>query len=235
MSLPSALLSATFAIALIHAVSGPDHYLPFIVLARARSWNLFKTLTVTVACGLAHVLSSIVLGLGGLYFGTSVGNLIGIENFRGDVAAWILISFGLVYLLWSLRKQRVGHVHTHTHFHPDGEQHMHEHEHRSSHAHVHGFEQADGSFALGTLFIIFLLGPCEPLIPLIMASASESTSTLVLTMLLFSIVTIGCMVVLVTIGYYGLRTYTPELLVRYAHPLAGAALMISGVLALAVG
>lgn len=232
MSLPSTLLSATFAIALIHAVSGPDHYLPFIVLARARNWSLFKTLTVTVACGFAHVLSSIVLGLGGLYFGTSVGNLMGIENFRGDVAAWILISFGLVYLLWSLRKQRVGHVHTHTHFHPDGEQHLHEHEHRSSHAHVHGFEQTDGTFALRTLFIIFFLGPCEPLIPLIMAGASEGTTTVLLTLLIFSSVTIASMIVLVAIGYSGFRNYAPDLLIRYAHPMAGVALLVSGILAL---
>jgi ABC-type nickel/cobalt efflux system permease component RcnA len=196
---------------------------------------LFKTLTVTAACGLGHVLSSIALGLAGLSIGTSAGKLMGIETFRGNMAAWMLVAFGLVYIIWSLRKQRTGHVHSHAHFHPDGEEHLHEHDHRTEHAHVHGFESPDGKIALWTLFIIFMLGPCEPLIPLIIAGAAKSTATVVLVILVFSIVTLVCMLLMVGIGYYGLRNFAPGLMIRYAHPMAGAALIISGVLALGIG
>ncbi len=232
MDISTTLLSATFFIALIHVITGADHYIPFIALSQARSWSIFKTLIITLVCGLGHVLSSVVLGFVGLYIGSSLSAMMGIETFRGNIAAWILIGFGMVYLLWSFRRQRLGHVHTHGHFHETGGEHLHEHDHRSEHAHVHGFDQPDGKVALWALFIIFVLGPCEPLIPLIMAGAAESTATLVLVTLVFSAVTLVCMLLFVSIGYYGLRQFAPERFVRYAHPMAGAALVISGVLAL---
>ena len=37
-----ALTAAT--IGFVHTVTGPDHYLPFIVIGRARRWSLGRTL-----------------------------------------------------------------------------------------------------------------------------------------------------------------------------------------------
>lgn len=48
-------------IGLVHTVIGPDHYLPFIVISRARGWRLPKTLFVSFLCGLGHVGRSIIL------------------------------------------------------------------------------------------------------------------------------------------------------------------------------
>jgi hypothetical protein len=46
-----ALLTLSAAvIALIHTVLGPDHYLPFIAMAKARDWSLQTTIRVTLAC-----------------------------------------------------------------------------------------------------------------------------------------------------------------------------------------
>ena len=48
-----------------HTLMGPDHYVPFIVMSRARKWWMLKTVWITILCGLGHVGSSIVLGLAG--------------------------------------------------------------------------------------------------------------------------------------------------------------------------
>jgi len=56
------LMGAAFSIGLLHTLFGPDHYLPFIAMSRARRWNLRKTLIVTLLCGVGHVLSSVLLG-----------------------------------------------------------------------------------------------------------------------------------------------------------------------------
>ena len=41
------MLAGTAAtLGLVHTVIGPDHYLPFIVIGRARNWKLRKTLGV---------------------------------------------------------------------------------------------------------------------------------------------------------------------------------------------
>ena len=38
-----ALASTAAAIGFVHTVMGPDHYVPFVVLAKVRKWNTLKT------------------------------------------------------------------------------------------------------------------------------------------------------------------------------------------------
>jgi len=49
------LLLTAMSVAFVHTLSGPDHYLPFMMIAKARNWSLAKTSWVTVLCGLGHV------------------------------------------------------------------------------------------------------------------------------------------------------------------------------------
>ncbi|MGB2983636.1 MAG: hypothetical protein WBC63_07245 [Candidatus Bipolaricaulia bacterium] len=48
------LLGASTTIGFVHMLIGPDHHLPFIVLARARRWSTKKTLLITFSCGLVN-------------------------------------------------------------------------------------------------------------------------------------------------------------------------------------
>ncbi len=64
MTTEIAILCGTAAsIGLLHTLLGPDHYLPFIVMSRARRWTMTRTALITLACGIGHVLSSVLLGL----------------------------------------------------------------------------------------------------------------------------------------------------------------------------
>ncbi len=84
------ILAATAAtVGFVHTLTGPDHYLPFIVLGRARNWSLGRTLGVTALCGIGHVLGSVALGLIGIGLGLAVGQLNIIEGIRGDIASWL--------------------------------------------------------------------------------------------------------------------------------------------------
>ena len=99
-----ALLSITaISIGFLHTVLGPDHYLPFIVLSQAKKWSRRKTMIITFFCGIGHVLSSVILGLVGIAVGISVTKLVSVESFRGNIAAWLFIAFGLVYMIISIR------------------------------------------------------------------------------------------------------------------------------------
>jgi nickel/cobalt transporter (NicO) family protein len=94
------LLAGTAAtIGFVHTIIGPDHYLPFIFMARARKWSIFKTSWITIACGIGHVGSSVLLGLLGIGFGVALSKLEFFESFRGDLAAWAFVLFGLGYLI----------------------------------------------------------------------------------------------------------------------------------------
>ena len=131
------LVGTAAAIGFVHTALGPDHYLPFIAISKARGWTARKTLLVTAACGVGHVLSSVVLGFVGIGLGVALFRLEAIESFRGDAAAWLLIAFGFTYLVWGLHKAFRGKQHEHEHSHADGLIHAHSHEHVGEHAHPH--------------------------------------------------------------------------------------------------
>jgi len=155
------ILAATAgSIGFIHTLTGPDHYLPFIVIGRARQWPLARTLGVTALCGLGHVLGSVALGLIGIGLGLAVGRIEIIEGIRGDLASWLLISFGIVYAAWGLRKAMRDRPHTHRHHHADGTEHDHHHSHHHEHSHVHDETASRRSLTPWALFVIFVLGPC---------------------------------------------------------------------------
>lgn len=222
------LIGVAIVIGSTHTLAGPDHYLPFIMLSRAKRWSIKKTLIITFICGVAHVLSSVVLGLIGYGIGTQLQRLEIIEAFRGDIAAWLLFSFGIVYFAWGIKQAVRGGKHTHKHFHLKGgdlEQHEHEHIHSNNHAHVHKEKK---STVFWGLFIIFAFGPCEPLIPLLIYPAAEHNfvgATLVA--VTFSLVTITTMLFAVTIGSLGLNKINSDFFEKYAHALAGFAITVS--------
>jgi nickel/cobalt transporter (NicO) family protein len=223
-----AVLAVTAAsVGFLHTLFGPDHYLPFIVMSRARGWSTGKTALITSLCGLGHVLSSVALGLIGIAIGIGVGELEAVEGFRGGVAAWLLIGFGLAYMVWGLRRAAKDKAHSHAHAHNSDDHHVHTHSHNGEHTHVH---HAGGrSLTPWVLFTIFVFGPCEPLIPILMyPAAKHSIPGMVLVALVFSVVTIATMSAIVLLGVRGSRFARLGKLERFSHALAGGAICASG-------
>ncbi|HEX3724787.1 MAG TPA: hypothetical protein VHV08_01030, partial [Pirellulales bacterium] len=119
-------LTAAF-VGFFHTLTGPDHFLPFIAMSRSGAWSWTRTALVTTACGIGHVLSSVVLGFAGLAVGSAAGKLVHIEEWRGNIAGWLLLGFGLAYMIWGLRQAWRGIPHSHVHAHADGVVHSHPH------------------------------------------------------------------------------------------------------------
>ncbi len=223
------LLAGTAAsIGFIHTLLGPDHYLPFIAMSKARGWSKTKTAVITALCGLGHVMSSIILGLVGVFLGLAVFKLESIESVRGEVAGWFLMAFGLLYLLWGIRQAVRGRTHEHRHSHDNGEVHSHSHSHIGGHSHVHASAKGR-NLTPWILFTIFVLGPCEPLIPLIMYPAAKlSVWAVVLVALVFGLVTLATMLTCVMVSSYGLSKISFPHVQRYGHALAGLLILLCG-------
>ncbi len=223
------IAAAAAGIGFVHTLLGPDHYLPFIVISRARQWRLSKTLFVSFLCGLGHVLSSVTLGLLGIALGVAVFKLENIEAFRGGMAAWLLIGFGFAYFLWGLRRAVKNKPHKHVHFHADGEEHDHHHHHADEHAHVHDLAVKKTNLTPWILFAIFVFGPCEPLIPMIMyPAAKHSVGGVILVATAFGAVTIATMLTIIALASWGISFVKLGKLERYVHALAGAMIFFSG-------
>ena len=230
MSQELTLLTITAAsLGFVHTSLGPDHYIPFIAMSKARQWSIYKTSLITIMCGIGHVLSSVIIGIIGIAFGMAIVKLQDIESTRGEIAAWLLISFGIVYLIWGLRKAYRNKPHSHIHSHENGEVHIHKHTHENEHAHVH----ADGkkeNITPWILFTIFIFGPCEVLIPLFMYTASlNNTFGLVLVTSVFGLATILTMLTIVLISLSGIKLISFNKIERYTHALAGAIILFCGI------
>jgi len=230
-----ALVIAAAAIGFGHTLFGPDHYLPFIMMSTSRKWSLAKTTSVTLLCGIGHVFSSVVLGIIGIALGVTVNKLKMIEGYRGNLAAWALIAFGLAYLVWGLRNAYKNQPHEHFHTHAGNQTHAHHHMHTQEHAHIH--EQKDkSSITPWALFIIFVLGPCEPLIPILMYPAARgSILDVVLVTAVFGFITIATMLGIVFVATLGVNFLPLARLQRYSHAIAGAAICLCGLAILFLG
>jgi len=225
------VLAAAAGVAFLHTLLGPDHYLPFIVLAKARSWSTTRTLVVTAICGFGHVASSVVLGGLGVVFGVAVARIEGVESGRGDLAAWALVAFGLAYALWGLRQalRRNKGIETHHHH---GDVHLHAHG-DAEHSHQHGM---GSNLTFWALFLIFVLGPCEPLIPLFVLPASRGDWGLAAaTAAVFTIVTLVTMMGLTAAALTGAKQIRLGPLERWSHTLAGTVVAASGLAILFLG
>ena len=223
------LILTAASLVFVHTVLGPDHYIPFIALSKARNWSLPRTLGVTALCGIGHVLGSIVIGLIGVLSGVALEKLEIIESFRGTIAAYLLIFFGLIYTIYGLQKIYRNKPHQHIHFHADGTAHTHQHTHKKEHAHIHA-EIKKKSITPWVLFIIFVFGPCEVLIPVLMYPAAQNNYGLLISaIIIFAVITIFTMLLMVAMVMIGFRFVQFKKIEKYSHALAGVIILVCGI------
>lgn len=96
-----------------------------------------------------------------------------------------------------------------------------------------GTGQGRGAKAAGVtpwiLFTIFLFGPCEPLVPMLMYPAATANAWgVVMVALLFSLATIGTMTAMVVALCLGAGAMRFARVGRFAHALAGAVVLSCG-------
>jgi ABC-type nickel/cobalt efflux system permease component RcnA len=224
----SALALTAAFLGFFHTIIGPDHYLPFVMMSWARKWSWLKTTVITVLCGFGHIASSVVLGLIGVWLGLVLKNLTAVESFRGNIAAWLLIGFGLLYFVWGLRRAYRNRPHEHGHFHDRDLRHTHEHTHDQEHAHVHN-NHSKVSIAPWALFVVFVFGPCEVLIPTLMYPAARSSwFGVIIVAGVFGAVTITTMVGVVLLVRAGVNFIRLSFMERFAHAIAGVTICLCG-------
>jgi nickel/cobalt exporter len=222
------LTSSAAAIAFMHTLLGPDHYLPLAALAKTRGWSTARTLRITLYCGAGHLLGSIILGVLGILLGLQLAMMEWLEGARGNLVAWLLVGFGLAYTAWGLRQAWRRRPHAHWHSHGDIV-HQHTHEHHDEHAHLHEVNGSRRPLAAWAVFVIFILGPCEPLIPLLMYPAAKvSAPGVLLVAAIFGLVTVATMLIAVYLSLRGLDRLKLKSFEPYSHALAGSAILACG-------
>ena len=206
------LLVAAVSVGVLHSLA-PDHWLPFVALAKASGWPMRRLAVVTTLAGLAHVATSLLLGSVGLWAGVAIQHLQGMEAWRGNIGIWLLIGFGVAYALWGFKHAQ--------HHHP----------------HI-SVEEAVRVYAvkrMWTLFAILVFGPCEPLVPLMFVAAQHGLGAVGAISGAFSAVTIAMVVGQSCLGYAGVRLVQAPWVERYAHAIAGLVIVLTALFVLLAG
>ncbi|HOO85917.1 MAG TPA: sulfite exporter TauE/SafE family protein [Prolixibacteraceae bacterium] len=222
------LLLSAASLGFVHTLLGPDHYLPFIVLSKARKWTQAKTLWITFVSGIGHVAGSVIIGIIGIAMGISLHRLEAFEAQRGNIVGWLIAFFGLMYTFYGFYKYLKN----------------------STHSHIHSFllpsklkklkhlpneddttdRDSWKSLTPWVLFLIFVFGPCEVLIPLLIFPAAEFSSFgIVLVSIVFGLATVLTMLIMVFLGYRGFKLIKFKPLEKYMHLIAGLVILIAGV------
>ena len=195
------------SIGFVHTILGPDHYLPLVAMAKTNGWSGPKTASYVAFCGVSHVLGTIVVGSLVFLLGMAFLNLETVQSLRSDFAGWFLLLFGAIYFAWginwALRESRIAE------------------------------NQRNSKFARCTpfaLFLFFILGPCEPLIPLMTFGGGDVGffSTL-LVVSAFCGTTILTMLLCVMIFYYGFSHFSFFMkFENYLHAATGLIIFLCG-------
>lgn len=226
MSEMTVLLMSAATLGVVHTLLGPDHYLPFIVLSKARKWTRKRTLWITFISGVGHVTGSVILGMIGIAMGISLSKLEAFEASRGSLVGWMLIAFGVLYTAYGVYKylKRGAHMHVPAFLRPKSIRH--------EHLHLDVNEMKDdnaGRLTPWILFLIFVFGPCEVLIPmLIYPAANQSGLGVFLVALVFGVATVGTMMLVVLLGYQGLSLVRFKGREHQLHLFAGLIILLAG-------
>lgn len=219
---------SALSLGFLHTLFGPDHYVPFVALSKACNWSKRKTVMITITSGLGHILGSIILGLFGVAIGIALNIIEEIEAVRGIIAGWSLIIFGAIYSFWGV--YRLVRNHQHSHFH------THLHKIINTQGGTHEIEYSlisknttSSTITTWVLFIIFVFGPCEVLIPLLIYPASNiGISGIAFVTLLFALATIITMTGMVIFLLYGINYFSFSKFDKYSHVFAGIIIVFSG-------
>lgn len=206
----SALVAQAAVVGSLHTLAGPDHYVPFVAMAKAGRFKVGRLSAIVLACGLGHCLSSLVLAFGAVWLGREATSMDGVQEWRKDLAAWILIAFGGWLIARGLKR-------------------------RSGPESLEGAPSAPSRPKLaGALFIVLVLGPCEWLIPnCVLAAATHGERAVWPIAIVFTAATMATMLAAVLVLAFGVGRIRAQWMERNATWVAGASCALSGLAVLA--
>ena len=189
-------------ISLLHAVI-PNHWLPVLAIGRKEGWSLAETTRITLIAGMAHVISTIVIGVLLAMIGSELTTHI--EDFTKIIGPSILILIGIYF---------VRQHYTHHHFHLEKKQ----------------IETKSKGAVVGALVIAMFLSPCMEIEAYFLLAGGKGWYFLVMIAGLYTIITVAGMLVWIRIAYKGLLKLNWHKWEHNAGIITGLVLIITGII-----
>ena len=240
------LVATTIMTAVFHTLI-PDHWLPFVLVARSRGWDTRRTAAVTATSASMHVGFSIALGLVFYLLGRQAEAAVGIGESLERLSGGLLMAFGVGYAGWFL--VRGGHQHSfgmHPHHtpevpHPASTPHPHDLRGEAASGPAGASVRGDGARTrrerLSGAALAFVVGfnPCVLVIPYIYLAGKMGAVALAAVALAFAVSTIACMVGVVVLGLKGTARIESPFLARYGEAVSGIIIAVTGLVFMLIG
>lgn len=197
------LIIGSFLLSMIHALI-PNHWIPMVMIGKAEHWSRQEILGVTALAGLAHVVSTILLGVLIGLVGLELSNEYRITS--TTVAPLLLIFMGLIYFIIDFDKHRNSHV-------PEKRK-------------VRGKPKA--AIAL-TLAVAMFFSPCLEIETYYFMAGIYGWTGIILISVIYSVVTISGMLLLVALGYKGMEQFNLDFLGHHEKKITGSILILLGI------
>ena len=196
------IIIGALIISLLHAVI-PNHWLPVLAIGRKDNWSLQEITRVTFISGLAHALSTIVIGIILSLLGLQLANKI--EYFTHFIAPAILILLGIFFIY----------------------QH-----HRHQHFHLHNTPSAilPKNKIISALVIAMFFSPCMEIEAYFLLAGSYGLWAVCLIALLYLFISVTGMVLWVRLAYKGVLKLNWHTLEHNAGIITGCTLITTGVI-----
>ena len=224
---------ASLLLSVIHA-SIPNHWLPLIAIGKSENWMHSEIMFATVITGLAHTLSTVIIGIIVGVVGYKLSSSYGIIS--GVIAPAILVVLGIIYIILDLR----GTKHAHAHFtldksHQDND-HNHEHNQIHHHDHVHPHtlsvkpktDKKTKWAVLSTLSLGMFLTPCIEIEAYYFQASTIGWVGIWIVSAVYTFVTVGTMMLLVYLGMKGVKNIRSHFLEAHEKRISGIVLIAVG-------
>lgn len=194
------LIAGSLVLSVLHALI-PNHWLPVLAIAKKEGWSLNRTTSITFIAGLSHALSTVLVGIAVGLIGLTLAD--NVNYFTHFIAPSVLIALGLFYIYQH---------HKHKHFH------LHEHD-----------EIVSDKKVIASLVVAMFFSPCLEIEAYFLMAGSQGWWLIVMLATLYTVVTIGGMVLWVRFTYTGLLKLNWHTLEHNAGIITGITLILTGI------
>ncbi|XAZ82190.1 hypothetical protein A6C57_28275 (plasmid) [Fibrella sp. ES10-3-2-2] len=195
-----AIFIGSSTLSLLHALI-PSHWLPFVTIGQTERWSLRQTLTVTAIAGLAHTVSTTLLGV---LVSLAGGQLA--ENYHDlseRAVPLLLLALGVWYLMQHLR-------------------------HRHLHDHINtGATRKARSFSalIVSLGLAMFLSPCLEIDTYFLSAGAKGWKAVGMVALIYNVITLSGMLLMVMLGRRGLQQVNPHWFEHHENLITGLTLV----------
>ena len=196
------ILIGSILLSLLHAVI-PSHWLPILSIGRKDNWTIKEVTQITLLSGLAHALSTIIIGVILGLLGLELSNKI--QYFTHFIAPSTLIGLGIFFIY----------------------QH-----HRHKHFHLHQVPKPSLSKPkiIMALVVAMFLSPCLEIEAYFLMAGTKGWLAVAVIAGLYLLISVSGMVIWVRLAYKGILKLNWHSLEHKAGIITGWTLIITGII-----